>query len=635
VNALRPTKAGRICKLLSTQEPFFYTSPEAIANAVIDKVGKQICLALPLGLGKANHIANALVQRACADTSINLKIFTALTLERPELDNELKHRFLRPALNRLFGDYPDLEYARLMRDGKLPRNIVVNEFFFLAGQWLDVPKAQQHYTPVNYTHVLACLLQHGVNVVAQLITRNGVDYSLSCNPDITADLLKARQDGRVRFIFAAQTNRNLPFMYGDAQIEKQEIDLILENQKLNYELYSAPKKPVSFADQAIGLHTARLVRDGGTLQIGIGSIGDAVAHALILRHKENPAFKKLVDQLTCQQVSDLYQDQPFEIGIYGVSEMFVDGFLRLAENGILKREVDGALLHSAFFVECRAFYHKLHQMSAQERARFQMKAVSFTNEIYDEEQSKRQARKKACFINNAMLATLRGSVISDALENGAVISGVGGQYNFVAQAFALDDACSAITLNATRQSKGKTVSNITWSYSHETIPWHLRDIIVTEYGVASLRGKSDSEAIAAMLTITDSRFQNKLLNEAKAAGKVDKNWAIPEAYRHNTPERIRKALKPARDAGILPAFPFGTDFTESEQQLLPALEILKQTSHSKTALLNLFINGLIYKNAVSIEKKCLERMQLHAPRNLKEYYYQKILSAALRESFKR
>ena len=344
------------------------------------------------------------------------------------------------------------------------------------------------------------------------------------------------------------------------------------------------------------------MRDGGTLQIGIGSIGDAVAHALILRHNENSAFKSLVDDLTSQQTGDFYQDQPFDNGVYGMSEMFVDGFLRLAENGILKREVDGALLHGAFFVECKAFYHKLHQMSAQERARFQMKAVSFTNEIYGEEQSKRQARQKACFINNAMLATLRGSVISDALENGAVISGVGGQYNFVAQAFALDDANSVITLKATRQSEGKTISNITWSYSHETIPWHLRDIFITEYGVASLRGKSDSEAIAAMLAITDSRFQNELLSKAKAAGKIDKSWTIPEAYRHNTPERIRKALEPAREAGILPVFPFGTDFTESEQQLLPALEILKQTSHSKTALLNLLVKGLIFNNTLSTKK---------------------------------
>lgn len=619
---------------MAIQKTILHTCPEAIASAIIKKVGKRIFLALPLGLGKANHIANALVQRAIEDKTVNLQIFTALTLERPELDSELKRRFFGPALNRLFGDYPDFDYAKLMRENKLPRNIVVNEFFFLAGRWLNVPEAQQHYIPVNYSHVLSCLLENGVNVVAQLVTREGQNYSLSCNPDITSDLLKARNQGQACFILAAQTNRNLPFMYGDSQIKEQEIDLILESEESDYELYSAPKRPISLADQAIGLHAARLVRDGGTLQIGIGSIGDAVTHALILRHKKNAIFKNLIHSLNCQQVADLYHDGPFKDGIYGMSEMFVDGFLRLAENDILKREVDGAVLHGAFFVECREFYHKLRQMSAEERARFQMKAVSFTNEIYGEELHKRQARVKACFINNAMLATLRGSVISDALEDGAVVSGVGGQYNFVAQAFALANARSVITLNATRQSKGKTASNLTWSYGHETIPWHLRDIFITEYGVASLRGKSDSEAIAAMLAITDSRFQNDLLKKAKAAGKIDKHWTIPEADRHNTPNRIRKALQPAREAGILLKFPFGTDFTETEQHLLPAMEILKQNSHSKRALLNLFVSGLISKDITSVEKECLERMQLIGPTNFKEYCYQKILLAALRESCK-
>ena len=63
--------------------------------------------------------------------------------------------------------------------------------------------------------------------------------------------------------------------------------------------------------------------------------------------------------------------------------------------------------------------------------------VSFTNELYGDEDAKRRARVDARFVNNAMMATLMGAAISDGLENGQVVSGVGGQYNFVAQAFAL------------------------------------------------------------------------------------------------------------------------------------------------------------------------------------------------------
>ncbi|SFL60970.1 hypothetical protein [Nitrosomonas communis] len=153
-------------------------------------------------MGKANHIANALVQCAVKDSTINLRIFTALTLERPELDNELKRRFLEPALERLFGDYPDLEYAKLMRENKLPQNIVVNEFFFLAGRWLGFPKAQQRYIPANYSHVLIYLLENRINVVAQLVACEDQGYSLSCNPDITADLLKARKQKARQILFS-------------------------------------------------------------------------------------------------------------------------------------------------------------------------------------------------------------------------------------------------------------------------------------------------------------------------------------------------------------------------------------------------------------------------------------------------
>lgn len=612
--------------------PAFFTDPGKIADAIIKKTGGKIVLGLPLGLGKANHIVNALVDRAAKDKSIDLHIFTALTLEVPALDNDIKKRFLGPASKRLFGDYPGLKYAELLRQGVLPDNIRVNEFFLLAGQWLHVPKVQQNYIPANYTHAVSYLLAAGMNVIAPLVAREGNNYSLSCNPDIAVDLLNARKRGEADFIFAAQVNSELPFMFGDAEIPEGEVDLVLESRETDLELYTAPKRPVTLADQAIGLHAARLVRDGGTLQIGIGSIGDAIAHALILRHKNNGTFKNLVTALDCRHSQGPFQDEPFKKGLYGLSEMFVDGFLQLAEAGILKREVAGAVLEAAFFVDCRRFYKTLRDMPEKDRQKFHMRPVSFTNELFGNEPAKRKARVKACFINNAMMATVFGSVVSDALEDGAVVSGVGGQYNFVAQAFALKDAHSVITLNATRQSKGKTVSNILWSYGHETIPWHLRDIIITEYGVADLRGKSDAEAIAAMISIADSRFQEDLTEKAKAKGKIPKDWKIPDSCKKNTPEHLEEVMAGPRKEGLLPAFPFGTDFSEVEQRLLPALDTLKQKSYSPSGQLGLFLAGLFLGSPGEEVLDCLERMGLKKPANFREYVLGKILTGALKQS---
>src|SRR4029078_7535621 len=119
--------------------------------------------------------------------------------------------------------------------------------------------------------------------------------------------------------------------------------------------------------------------------------------------------------------------------MYGVSEMLVESFLDLMRAGVLKREVDGALLQAAFFLGSRAFYRALRDMPQSELAKLRMPSVLFDNELYGDEAAKRRARVKARFINNAMMATLLGAVVSDALENGQVVSGVGGPDTLRAQ----------------------------------------------------------------------------------------------------------------------------------------------------------------------------------------------------------
>ena len=294
--------------------------------------------------------------------------------------------------------------------------------------------------------------------------------------------------------------------------------------------------------------------------------------------------------------------------------------------GVLKREVDGAVLHGGFFLGPKAFYKALREMPDAMRAKLQMVAVSFTNELYGDEAAKIAARTGARFINNAMMATLTGAVVSDGLADGSVVSGVGGQFNFVAQAFALPDARSVITLNATRGAGKKTRSNIVWNYGHTTIPRHLRDVIVTEYGVADLRGKSDMDVIAAMLNVADSRFQPALMKQAKAAGKLPDAYKIPAPFRSNTPERIEGALKPARDAGALPLFPLGTDFDEVELRLLPVLARLQKAAASPVDTLKLAFAGLTAGKGVAAE--ALHRLELERPRTLDARLYALLVKGA-------
>ncbi len=604
--------------------PAQFTDPDALADAIIAQVGRKIVLGLPLGLGKANHIANALYQRAARDPSLELHIFTALTLEAPNAKSDLEKRFIDPISERLLGGYPALDYAVATHRNALPPNVRVDEFFFLAGRWLSNPTAQRSYISANYTHAAGYLMARGVNVVAQLVAKKGERHSLSCNPDLTLDMLDAQKQGRAKFLLVGQVNSELPFMPGDGDLPADSFSHMLDSPSTDFPLFAPPKQPLSLTEYAIGLHIARLIADGGTLQIGIGEEGDAAVQAMILRHQGNAAFVEAVTRLTGNAPPLAIEERaPFAAGLYGVSEMLVDGFLELIDAGILTRAIDGVLVHGGFFLGPKSFYRRLREMAPEALARIQMTRITYTNHLYGDEAGKAAARVNARFVNMAMMATVLGAVISDGLEDGRVVSGVGGQFNFVDQAFALPGARAIIGLNATRGHGAKRQSNVRWNYGHTTIPRHMRDIVVSEYGIADLRGKSDEHVVAQMLGIADSRFQDELLRHAKDAGKIAKTYEIPAAHRDNHPGRIVAALKPIHARGLLPAYPFGSDFTEVEKRLLPALERLQAATPAQLARFALAGLG-------NGETEALGRMGLAKAYGIKDRFYRALLRGALK-----
>ncbi len=603
----------------------FLSDPQEVARRIVEHTGGRVVLGLPLGLGKAPHIANALFEMARADPAISLSIFTALTLEPPPLGSELERRFLKPVFERTMGGYPEFAYAAAQRTGDMPSNIEVNEFFFQAGSRLDTEAAQRSYISVNYTHAMRCLIDQGVNVIAQIVACRGDRFSLSCNTDMTLDLLAARDAGKADFLLVGQINDELPFMTGPAELPADRFAMILDSEDTRFPLFGPPKQPIGMAQHAIGMHVASLVPDGGSLQIGIGEIGDAVADALIRRHHGPERFASILEDLTTGTRLPA-ETTPFEQGLYAPTEMLVDGFLELLRAGILKREVEGAVLHGGFFVGPRSFYAALREMDEDTRSRIHMRGISWINALYGDEQAKRAARVDARFVNSAMMVTLLGATVSDGLEDGRVVSGVGGQYNFVAQALELEGARSIITLPATRLHKGELRSNIVWSYGHETIPRHLRDIVVTEYGIADLRGMSDERVIQRLIAIADSRFQDELMDAAREAGKLAADWMPDEINRNNLPDRLQSTL-PGTE---FTPYPFGTDFTAVEQRLLPALRFLSEVAHRPTALAGVMARGIAVTDLHAEETEALERMRLAEPHGVRERSYRALVLGALR-----
>ncbi len=688
---------------------------------ILTTVGKDLKLGLPLGLGKPNEFVNALYARAKSDSSIKLTIYTALSLERPKDEVGLKGAFINPILKRVFDGYLELDYMKALRSRRLPSNIRIHEFFFKSGSMLGNDNAQQNYLSSNYTHVCRDLNQAGINVLAQMIssrTINGTrEFSLGCNPEISLDLIPLLKMRPTKdYVVIGQVNNNLPFMTNSAMVDPLEFDYIIDPEGETSRLFSVPNMPVQAADYMIGLYCSALIADGGTLQIGIGSLGDAIAQCCIMRHQHNDAFKQIHDQLGTLQKFPSALDiggglEPFDTGLYGCSEMLVNGLLHLFEHKIVKRKVyhhfelhrlieqgligdtikpedirillengiinktltredldflvkhgflsaantppvgasiengfddtianclgshllGGFALDCGFFLGPKDMYDRLRNFDASTLHQINMTNISFVNHLYGEESLKRLHRKQARFINTVFLAHALGAATSDGLEDGQVVSGVGGQYNFVAQANELEDARSILILRSTRTKHEATTSNIVWNYGHTTIPRHLRDIYITEYGIADVRGKSDSEVAAAMINIADSRFQSSLVTQAIAAGKLPSDYQIPAQFCHNTPENITRLFEQYKN-NLMPKFPFGSDLTNTEQKLAKALQQLELLQNDKVGLAKAIIKSIGHSSPDDSHKECLSRLGLTSPRSFSEKIIRRLLMAQLESS---
>ena len=720
-----------------SRSPEQFTTVAACVDRLVAHCGAELRIAAPLGLGKPNVLINALYERVAADASLRLDLYTALSLAVPKAKTDLERRFLGPFLARHFGaDYPDLAYVAAQKEERLPANIRVQEFYLLSGAMLGVESAQRNYASMNYTHVARDLVDRRINLVVQLIAAREeageIRYSLACNPDVTADLLdQMREAGVERPYVIGVVHPDLPFVGNEAEVGADFFDGLLFDQRCRHRLFALPRDPVDAVEFAIGLHASALVRDGGTLQIGIGALSDALVHALLLRQRDNGAYREALAAVgsdaaepgtLAARIGGL---ESLRRGLYGASEMVMDGFMHLARAGILsrriyddigieraladgnieddelhahaadalhaagalpdivdERELDrlvslglipdgtrlalgvlrlpdgtalgsdltgadtraqwnrvlagrrlrgGRYLRGAFYLGSTEFYDWLRGLSGDEFDGLSMTRVSDINQLYGgHEQLDALQRRDARFFNTCMMATVLGAAVSDALESGQVVSGVGGQYNFVAMAHALAGGRSVLMLRSTRMHKGRLQSNILWNYGHTTIPRHLRDIYVTEYGTADLRGKSDEDCITAMLAIADAQFQDELAERAKSAGKLRRDFIIPQEWRGNNKQKLKLAFTSSSMQALFPLFPFGSDFSEVELKLLPALGRLKAASETRFGLANLLLKSFVTKLKVDDETGALlARLDLQPPRTLLERITRRVILAAM------
>ncbi len=700
-------------------------------DVIIEHVGKKLTVGTPLGIGKPNPLINALWHQAKKDAALKLEICTALSLQLPKGKSLLERRLLSPFVKRIFGDYPELSYLEDVSNDAIPENMQLTEFYMQSGKMLHSTTAQRHYISSNYTHAARDILGKGMNVLVQMVavkqTANGPVYSLSSNTDLTLDMVRiAERKGIENICFVAMVNPNMPFMGGQAEVDADFFDVIVDDESAYFKPFATPRGAVNVVDHHIGLMASSLVKDGGTLQVGIGSLGDALVHALCVRHQNPATYKSLLEQTQIQErfgqvVEQAGDTAPFHQGLYAASEMFVEGFAHLYQSGILKRHVypdaeiqalinqgvlteqiqpnvielllqhdvlderiterqfnrlqalgilktelkmvngqiedlsgqrfstdlfdyqhiqaiqshclgerlkQGVLLHAAFFLGSPWFYQWLHDLDDQTREQFQMTPVSQINELYGGEALDRVQRVKARFINTCMKVDVLGAAASDTLDNNQVVSGVGGQYNFVAMAHALEDSRSILMLKSTHNGKNGLESNVVWKYPYCTIPRHLRDIVITEYGIADLRGLSDEDCIKQMIGIADSAFQEGLRVAAVKHNKLSADWVIPASYRNNTLASLKNNHNKLKAMGQFPSYPFGSDFTDTELGIIQALQYLKSQSHTWRGKLKMLFNAWRHKPSFANDD-VLQHMGLNQPQSREEKLSFMLLNYAL------
>ena len=348
-------------------------------------------------------------------------------------------------------------------------NIRHNAYFFggpsrPGGQagWID-------YVPAYFSE-LPQLIDRGLTPVdvvfsmASPMDEHGF-FSLSLAPDYTMAAIR-----RARAVLL-EVNPNVPSAFGECRVHVSQVAALVESDEPLLEVGLPTIGPVQ---EAIGKHVAELIDDGSTLQIGYGAIPDAVVMQLRRKH---------------------------DLGIH--TEMIGDGILTLIESGAVtnrrKTYMPGKMV-ATFALGSQRLYRFMHLNPTLE-----MHPVDFTNDPY------LAARNdKLVAINATLQIDLLGQCGSESI-GATPYSGTGGQVDFVRAANRSRDGKAFIVLPST--AKEGTISRIVPTLAtgtHVTTGKNDINYVVTEYGVAQLRGKSPRQRCDALIAIAHTDFRGEL-----------------------------------------------------------------------------------------------------------------------------
>ena len=340
-----------------------------------------------------------------------------------------------------------------------------------------VNEGRADYVPVFLSDVPHLFERGALPLDAVLVNATPPDAHGFCSLGVSVEAMHAAI--RAARTVIVQLNRAMPRTLGESFIHVADIDLAIEVDVPPYEYAVGP---VGDVERRIGAYVAELIRNGATIQLGIGAIPAATALALS-GHRD--------------------------LGIH--TEMFTDAVVDLVEKGVVtgaRKERNRGKIVTAFLMGTRRLYDFVNDNPMVE-----MRSVDFTNDT----QVIRSFGTMTA-INSAIEVDLTGQVAADSIGS-RIYSGVGGQMDFVRGAALAPQGRAIIALPST--AAGGTVSRISPALAPGagvvTTRAHVRTV-VTEWGVAELFGRSLRERAAALIEIAHPDHRDRLRSEANRLG---------------------------------------------------------------------------------------------------------------------
>lgn len=361
-------------------------------------------------------------------------------------------------------------------DPKFQSQFRHNTFFVSDNIRNAVSEGRADYTPAPLSDIPFFFRTRRIPLDVALIQVSPPDEFGYCSLGISVDVTKTGAESADLVI--AQVNERMPITHGDSFLHVKDLDYLVPFTEPLRE-FESPE--VSERKNRIGEYTARLIENESTIEVGIGTVAKAVTTNLI-----NSGVK--------------------DLGIH--TETFSDSIIDLIESGIvtnMKKSINRGKVTASFAMGTAKLYDYVNNNPV-----FEFRDTSYVNDPYIISQN-----RKMVAINSALEVDLTGQVCSDSIGH-AFYSGIGGQVDFIRGASRSEGGKSIICLKST--ALNGTVSKIVPRLSEGAGVVTTRgdvDVIITEYGLAMLRGKTIRERVLSLIAIAHPDFRNDLLEAAK------------------------------------------------------------------------------------------------------------------------